>query len=427
MSGDYNSYLEFSQNIVTTYTPGPEPPGPEPPEPPGPGPAPTPTPFPKGAIRVFDTSMNLLGMVDDYEYLQWVRNWYVPDTWQLYINRYKENASTLLSGRVIDDSGNWSYGGFIGITIGNTDHIGIIERIELPLDARGKVSEQYQISGRGIEGILSQRIAFDGTNESDGYDSQNVAGETAMRHYVDVNCITTGAARILTGLSLYSVDQERGSVVDYKARFQGLDEVLEDICRETGLSYKLYWSGSGLNFIFVVEEGVDRSDTVTLSTGFGNIEEFRFLNSILEMRNLLYVGDGVDAAARGVQEVYSLYTEPTGWARREQFIDARDLTTADQLVQRGREQLAVLGESVSLEVKYLENNSFVLGKDFDLGDTVTVVYPDIVTLVSRVISITQEISPERGLKRTLGIGKAYPDMRSIMKNLRRSTAAEVRK
>ncbi len=407
---DYNSYIEFSATLDTS-----------PPE------VVVEPEVDTTSIRVYDTSMNLLGILDNYEYFKSVHNWYTPDTWELRINRYKTNASTLLSGRSLDASGNWLYGGFISRTVNGETWVGMTERIEIPLTPDGKVSEQYYVTGRGVEAILGTRIASYGTDDGDGYDSQNVEGETAMRHYVDVNCIDTSANQIITGLSLYPVDEAKGSVVDFKARFQGIDEVLESICMETGLSYKLHWTGSGLNFVFTVKEGADVSSSVTMSPDFGNVERLNYLNSILDKKNLLYMGGEDEAELRTVITSYSTDSEPAGWARRELFVDARDCSSNDQLTQRAAEMLTELGESLTLEVEYRESNSFVLGTDFNLGDTVTVVYPDIVTMVSRVIMVTEEISPESGLRRTLGIGKAYPDLKSILKKLKKSTSAEVRK
>lgn len=235
--------------------------------------------------------------------------------------------------------------------------------------------------------------------------------------------------RVLDGVTLYPVDMYRGGTVTYIARFQMLDEVLEAIGRMSGLGWKLEWAGSGLNFQFVVEEGADLSGTITISTGFGNVKGFTFLNSIADMRNALYVGgndeDG-EVWTRPVTLVYDT-TEPSGWARREMFVDASDCTTTDEMTARGEEELATLGESVSLEVEYNESHSFVLGKDFDLGDIVTVSYPGIVSVESRIISVTEEIAPNTVSKVTLGISKEYPDLKSVVKSIRSSTSATRRR
>lgn len=230
--------------------------------------------------------------------------------------------------------------------------------------------------------------------------------------------------RVIPGLTLYPVDMQRGDSIIYKARFQMLDEVLESIGRTSGLGWKLEWTGSGLNFQFTVEEGADLSSTVTISTGFGNVRGYTFLNSIADMRNTLYVAGADEEGEVWTRPVTLVYdtTEPEGWARREAFIDASDCVTSDEMTARGEEELATLGESVSLEVNYLEGDSFVIGQDFDLGDIVTVNYPDIVTVESRIISVTEEIAPGTVPKVTLGISREYPDLKSVVKGIRKSTS-----
>lgn len=169
-TNDY-SYITFSADIVTAFSPG----------------------VVEGEhvktidVNIFDQSMNLIGVIDDYEWFTWTRNWYVPDTWELMINRYKPNADLILSCRSLSGT-TWEYGGFIGITTSLGRRIGMIERIELPLDSTGKISEQYRVSGRGVEGILGTRMAKFGTDSGTGYDTQSTYAETAMRHYVQVNC-----------------------------------------------------------------------------------------------------------------------------------------------------------------------------------------------------------------------------------------------
>lgn len=408
---EYDSSITFSEGII------PEVPGT------------TPTPVKKTyQISVYDSVMARTGIVDDFEYFEWIRNWYTPDTWEIRINRNKANSALFLASRSLAADGSWNYGGFISIDLPPGQHIGMIEDIQLSLTKEGKKTEQYVITGRGVRGVLATRIARYGTDAGTGYDVQTAAiAETAMRHYVDKNCIDATANRPITGLTLYPSDLLRGGTIDHEARFEDIDTVLESIGLKSGLSYGVLWTESGLNFVFVVNEGVDRSASVTLSTGFGNVEEYNYLDSILKKKNLVYMGGTGTGASRVVQEAYAGVAEPSGWNRREAFVDASDCATTDELTSRGTEILEELAESTSLEVQYQEGGSFVLGTDFDLGDTISVVYPGIVSIVSRMITMTEIISPEYGLKRTLGVGKTYPDLKSVVKDIKKATSAEVRK
>jgi hypothetical protein len=225
-------------------------------------------------FKMFDGTLVLSGIIDDYEYFRYERNWYEPDTWEIDINRYKTNVD------------QFTIGGFIRYNREGVEHIGIIERLEKPLNEKGKVGEQWKIIGRGVEAVLSTRICMYGTDTSTGYHVQEAAGETAMRAYIDKECISaTDTNRNITGLTLELIDLERGIDVNYSARFNILSDVLTDICKATGLSYRLVWSG-GLNFVFTVYEGTDVSASVVISPEFGNVAAFQYLDSILERCNI---------------------------------------------------------------------------------------------------------------------------------------------
>lgn len=371
-------------------------------------------------IQVFDPSMNLVGIIDDYEYFRFVRNWYDLDTWEIDINRYKVNVD------------RFELGGFIRYSREGADRIGIIGKIEKPLDETGRGGEQWKISGRGIEGIFAHRICLNLTSVGTGYDTSGNVGETCLRWYVEHNAVNAkdgaggaDASRNLAGITLEAVDSGRGSEVEYSARFNILSEVLYDICKSSGLSFRLVWSGTGLNFVFTPLEGSDVSASVVLSPEFGNVKSFQYLDSMMDTRNHLYLGGAGTDTGREMSEYYA-DVELTGWDRREAFIEASDCSGNEQLDAKGAETLETLGEEQALEVEYLSSPSFTYGDDFDLGDVIKVVFPGVVTVESRVVSVTEEWD-ENGERITLGIGREYPDRVSIAKAERRAYSAQVRR
>ena len=114
--------------------------------------------------------------------------------------------------------------------------------------------------------------------------------------------------------------------------------------------------------------------------------------------------------------------EPTGRARREDFLDASDCTTAPQLISRGCTQIATTAVVQSLTFDYVPSNPlYTLGTDFTLGDIVTVDDPGIATMVSRIITITELYSKD-GPEITLAIGTAKPDMRTLIRKIRTDMA-----
>ena len=377
------------------------------------------TPCPYVPIKVYDSSMVLLAILDNYEYFTYTQNWYVPDEWQIYINNGKVGVDQITTG------------GFISLTLDGKTLVGMIRKMELALNPDDG-TEQWTISGKGVESIFESRLAAISLDAGDGYDTFTGQVADAMRYYVNGNCIATADVRKITGLVLDEVTNTTGLAgtgpdIVYKARLQTIAEILEELSRMYSQSYRLEWSGSGLNFTFKILDGIDLSERVILSTEFGNVLSGAYLESIEDYRNLLYVGLAGEGELRPISTSYEGTTEPSGWDRHESFVDAPDLTTDAEVAARVLEELNTLQEMVSLDVEYFEGGTFRAGIDFDLGDTVTIVYPGVAVLTSRIIGMTTEIDPDFGKKVTLSIGKEYPDVKQVRKVQDRKIRDESRK
>lgn len=373
-------------------------------------------------ISIFDNTLTLLGIIDDYEYLKFHFKYRSVDNFSLKVNRYKNNVSYLELGNII------------AVYINGTYRAGIIESKELSLNPDGKISESYSIVGRGLDGLLAERIAMYATATGTGYDSQNTYGETAMRYYVDKNCISSADTDRNYSLLELEADQNRGANVKYDARFQRLDEILEDICLATGLGWEITLDTTNKKFKLHIYEGKDRSwengvnSVVVFSPEFGNIKLLGYRTSRINSKNVAYVAGQGEANLRDVDIVTKGSASFTDTSRREFFIDARDLDSTDKMLQRGNERLAEVGEETVVEMENLNTASYRFGYEFDLGDIVTVIYPDIVEMDARIIEAIMEITPEEGISNKLVIGRTYPDLISTtLKNIIKNTSPEIRR
>ncbi len=359
-------------------------------------------------ITIFNSSLTRVGVLEDYEYCLWTFKYRKVGSFKLEINRYKPNTSYLVKGNIL------------AIYVAGYYRAGIIESISIELNKQGKISENYTICGRSLGGILAERIAMEGTDYIPGYDSQNTYAETAMRHYINVNCMNADDAnRDYPLLYLEDPDGERGGNVEYDARFQKIDEILEEICLASGLGWEIVLDVTNKRMVWQVIEGVDRSygngvnSTVMFSPKFGNIRLISYTDSSLNSKNVAYVAGQGEAEARDVDTVSYLAATYTGMDRREVFIDARDLDSTDKMLQRGNERLAEMGEETIIEMENLSTGPFSYGEDFYLGDIVTVNYPDIVEADVRVIESQIEITPKELIQNKLILGKSYPDLINI--------------
>jgi len=350
--------------------------------------------------------LTLAAYVDAYEYLSWTRRYRRPGAWKCQINRYLPAAKEFVPGRLVHFRRN------------GEDRLGLIETRQISVDTSGRPSEQWTVAGREVLGILGDRLCLHGVSTGTGYDVQTGPAETVMRHYVDANAINPADyTRIVPFLSLSPTDDGRGGTTTQKARFDVLADLLESICAASGLGYRGRWSWDDRRLYFEVINGVDRSGSVILSPALGNCTIKGYNESTGLAPSVAVVAGQGEAAARVVVDVGTV-EGLIGLARRERFVDARDLATEAELQQRGAEKLAEDGDTTTLEVEYIQTASYRYGEDFDLGDIIHVEYPDIAAMDARIVAITEEYARE-GEKLTLTLGTEWPDLVSLLRAQRK--------
>ena len=346
--------------------------------------------------------LTLAGYADAYDYLSWTRRYRRPGAWKAQINRYLPAAKEFIPGRLVHFRRN------------GEDRLGLIETRQISVDTRGRPSEVWTVAGREIIGILGDRLCLHGVSTGTGYDEFTGAAESALRHYVDANAINPDdARRIVPFLALAPTDDGRGGTTTQKARFDVLADLLESICAASGLGYRGRWSWDDRQLYFEVLQGADRSGSVKLSPALGNCTIKGYNESTGLAPSVAVVAGQGEAAARVVADV-GTREGLIGLARRERFVDARDLATEAELQQRGAEKLAEDGDTTTLEVEYIRTASYRYGEDFDLGDIVHVEYPDIAAMQARIVAITEEYARE-GEKLTLTLGTEWPDLVSLLR------------
>lgn len=360
---------------------------------------------PSDVYLVYDVApapLTLAAYVDAYEYLSWTRRYRRPGAWKAQINRYLPAAKEFVPGRLVHFRRN------------GEDRLGLIETRQISVDTSGRPSEVWTIAGREVLGILGDRLCLHGVSTGTGYDVQTGPAETVMRHYVDANAINPADyTRIVPFLSLAQVDGGRGGTTKQSARFDVLTDLLESICAASGLGYRGRWSWDDRRLYFEVLQGVDLTASVHLSPALGNCTIKGYNESTGLAPSVAVVAGQGEAADRMVVDV-GKEAGLCGLARRERFVDARDLTTEADLRQRGAEKLAEDGDTTTLEIEYIQTAAYQYGDDFDIGDVVHVEYLDIASMDARIVEIVEEYARE-GERLTLVLGTEWPDLVSLLR------------
>lgn len=144
--------------------------------------------------------------------------------------------------------------------------------------------------------------------------------------------------------------------------------------------------------MYDVYEGAERNG-IKFAEQYGNLYNLERLISETTYKNVAYVGGGGEGTNRVF--VTTGDTSSTDFARRELFIDARDLQqeegqTLDEyktlLMARGNEKL---NECTKVQEISFDISAQDFGKAFSLGDIITCVLPDYNSVLSvRVAEFT---------------------------------------
>ena len=343
-------------------------------------------------IHVLDQSFNLMGIVDEYVSLIWRPAYYDVGDFELHlrvraeiIKLLKKNYYLVRESDIeVDDSGNVSY-----------SKVMIIKNFNITTDAEG--GDFLTVTGRELKYLLHQRIVWKQTNLTG-------TAENAIRRLVNENAINpTDSNRIIPTLAL-GVSAGLTDTIDKQVTGDYLDQTIVDICTTYNYGWEIFIYNKAL--ILVVYEGVDSSFNqserpyVVFSEDFDNITNSSYESNSESYANTTLIG----GEGEGLERIYTTVgTNNYGLNRYETFTDARDLSqnkdSEDEiplntylalLQERGRENLAVLGVTEGFSGEVLDVN-FKYGKDYYLGDIVTIINKYGITKDVRVLSVIESM------------------------------------
>jgi microcystin-dependent protein len=343
-----------------------------------------------------------LGLVDQsWERLSYVRRYVAMDTFELVINRTRLWASELATKRLLylPDEG---------------DLVFLIEQIASVAEGSTR-NDEMTVTGRSLEGIaMAERLVEPPAGES--HDRQTgVAAETAIKHYLRSHAADLAApARAVPGL-VVAADAARGPTVTVNGRYQSVLDLVREIGLLAGLGWEItYDAGSG-DFRFDVTDGVDRTASVFFDFAFETLERWEELDSVIDAKTVAVVAGQGEGTARDLVTRWS-GSEPTGFERREAFLDARDVELGETtvLAQRGDAFLASTGVETSLEADVHQYGGFRYGEHWDVGDLVTVRNAERgLAYAARVVEVAKTFERSAAAPRiTAVLGRPFPTLAS---------------
>lgn len=382
-------------------------------------------------IEIINTNFELLGIITDFESLICIWNYYECGTFELTINKNKKNTSKLVKDNMI--------------IVNKDDHKVLL--IDKVIETNGKTSKTLKVSGTCIKGITKRRIIA-----TNNYDRVTLTeAENIQKHYIKNHIIESYYDTIRTperDISWLEIapTQNRGVKTVWQARLTNLHDEEKHISEDTGLGWEGYLDRTRKKIIFDSLKGTDRTinqsenpethamlskmthqelQAYTHKQLMGDIKHPYIIFS--EKKKNLLEGKVTDdntnyknvgyACGKGENEnrLITVIGNTTGFNRREIYIDLSNIDDATELITEGQKKLDTYKMVQSIEGKIYQIPNMEYGKDWFLGDIVSIEADGIYT-DKRIIQVKETF--ERNNKQlTVGFGDKVPSLGEEIKRI----------
>lgn len=360
------------------------------------------------SLHVRDEALRRIGQVDDFTSLELNLKFNDVSSWQLVVDGASPAVGMLTDARgviVVRD----------GVTLLSGPVLGKQQTL-----AGGR--ETVTFNGADDTVWLARRLALPSAAPytAAAYDTATGPAETVLRGYVDRNLGASAvAARQLTYFT-QPASAGIGSTVTGNARFDNLLALLQSLALAGGdLGFRIVQSGTGLTFD--VYQPVDRSSTAVFSIPLGNLAAYDLKTSAPALDYVVVAGQGTGTGRVFVEGGDS--ASLTTYGRIEFFQDRRDTPDTTVLTQARDETLAANKPVTSLSLTPVDTASVTFGRDYNLGDKVTVaVAGQTVRDVVRQVNLKLSASTSELLTPTVGTpGATNPAVPALFAALRQQS------
>lgn len=294
----------------------------------------------------------------------------------IWNDRYYKNGEFEIYLPINDSSLELLSQSFYVVRDDDENNVGVIQDVELThnssngdfITLTGKFATGYYFSKR----VISSQITL--------YDTiPNIIRALVNQSIINPSDSKRKINSIKLGTSIDSFTEK----INMQTTGKNLLEKISEICETYKIGFKMPIVNNELTFDLY--EGVDRSYAqsenpyVVFSDEYDNLDEVVYNRNASEKTNFAYVageGEGINRKIVGAYDG----EEPSGFDRNEIWVDQRNMSSNEgkitdeeltkQMKEEGIENLVPITES--FEGKLLDSLGYQYGKDFFLGDIVTV-------------------------------------------------------
>lgn len=331
-------------------------------------------------IYVLDQSFSSVEVIDMFESFLWVDRYNSFGDFEIF---------TLANKNILNVAQQDFY-----LWSPNSEHSMIIDERVITSDIES--GNALTIRGRSLEFILDRRIVWFQTILNGNF-------QNAILRLLNENIINPlNPNRRISNFIFQASTDPRITSLTIKAQFTGdnLYTTIEELCKERQLGFKIVLNTNN-QFVFSLYMGTDRSHSqqtnpyVVFSPNFDNIKNSNYFetNRILKTSALI-AGEGEGSDRRTIE-----IGGGSDLARREQYIDARDISSKTQdreltpdeynaqLAQRGNERMAENIFIKTFDGDIEATQMYIHGRDFFLGDIVQIVNEFGIEASTRIVEL----------------------------------------
>lgn len=330
-----------------------------------------------------------VAQLDHFERLQTVERWLGVGRWIIVAPLTAPGMDSFLdlgadAGLIVQDetTGRIVFSGPVGVDGNDRPTI----RREV-LSEGGELVSRLIVMGDCDNAWLRDRVAhpqpLTGSPpwSSTAHDVLTGPATSVILDLIDRNAGPTAvAARQVSGLTIGS-DPEQGSTITARARWQNLLAYLAELATAGGIGFEVRQVARTLTARAFLQ--ADVSANIAFSLDWGNLAGFAYDVGQAD-GTAIYCGGQGEGTARTIAVT-------SGAGRRvEKFVDRRDLSDSTELATAAAVALTEGSGRTSLTIETLDTDQAVYGRDYRLGDLVSVVV-DGVRITDAVTTATTTI------------------------------------
>lgn len=318
-------------------------------------------------LRLLNENYIPLEVIDTYKSLIWTDRYDLCGEFELCLDPLSIIAKTIRKDYYLE--------------LSNSDHHMIVEDFNTETDFDD--GDLLIVKGRSLESILDRRVVWPQTICDGNFQNQ-------IEKMINDAIISPSISdRRIPNFVFKRTNDPNITKLTFKGQFTGdnLYTVITEACRKAKCGFKILLTEDG-KFEFQLYYGIDRSydqydrPVVAFSPGFENLRKSTYKENNSPFKSIAIVaGEGEGAARKSIAVQAS--ESKSGLLRRELYVDARDISTTtesnttlttaqynDLLKERGVRDLNENFYVRSFEGEAETNSTFILNKDFFIGDIV---------------------------------------------------------